>query len=92
VRVPGLDVAAACLPVGSVSGGANSAGTQVFFPPRSSAVRSLVRVAFAGHRERGCSSGSGWRIRGTHPLAGAMVLSPSNFQFGYELEGGAYPR
>jgi hypothetical protein len=64
---------------------------QVFFPPLSSSVASIVRVAFAGHRVQECRSDESWSLRGTHPLAGSMVLRPSNFEFGYDLAGGAYP-
>jgi hypothetical protein len=69
-----------------------SAGAQVLFPPLSSGMRDIVRVAFAGHRERECGDGSSWQLRGIHPLAGGVVLDPSVLQFGYELSGGAYAR
>jgi hypothetical protein len=55
-------------------------------------MRDIVRVAFAGHRERECGDGSSWQLRGIHPLAGGVVLEPSVLQFGYELFGGAYAR
>ena len=51
-----------------------------------------MRVAFAGHRTQDCSPASTWCIRGTHPFARADVLQPSAFEYGYDLEGGAYPR
>jgi hypothetical protein len=43
----GLAVIARCVQSGAVTGGAESAGTQMLFPPLSSATRDLVRVAFA---------------------------------------------
>jgi hypothetical protein len=92
VEVAGLSVVAECTPAGPVTGGAGSAGMQALFPPLSSAARSVVRVAFAGHREQDCAGGSTWTIRGTHPLAGAVVLQPTVFEFGYDLIGGAYPQ
>ena len=87
-----LAVTARCVPSGAVTGGAGSAGAQVLFPPLSSGMRDIVRVAFAGHRERECGDGSSWQLRGIHPLAGGVVLEPSVLQFGYELSGGAYAR
>jgi hypothetical protein len=65
---------------------------QVLLPPRSSTVTNVVRVAFAGHREQECTEESSWDIRGSHPLAGSAILGPATFQYGYCLEGGAYPR
>lgn len=91
VDVPGLSLAAGCRPTGPVTGGGSSAGMQAFFPPRSSPVKGIVRVAFAGHREQECGGDSSWTLRGTHPLASGVVLSPSVYQFGYDLRGGAYP-
>lgn len=91
VNVPGLSLAAECRPTGPVTGGGPAAGMQAFFPPRSSTVKSTVRVAFAGHREQDCGGDSSWTLRGTHPLVGGVVLPPSTYQFGYELKGGAYP-
>ena len=88
----GLTVSARCVPSEAVTGGAESAGTQALFPPLSSATRDIVRVAFAGHREQECGDGSSWQLRGSHPLAGGVVLHPSVRQFGYELSGGAYAR
>ena len=92
VTIAGLTIVAECLPTGPVTGGAGSAGTQAFFPPLSSSVTSVVRVAFAGHREQDCGGASAWSLRGTHPLARGVVLRPSVFQFGYELMGGACAR
>jgi hypothetical protein len=91
VRTEGLTLAAQCAPIGPIVGGAGAAGMQVFFPPMSSSVASIVRVAFAGHRVQECRSDESWNIRGTHPLAGSTVLGPSNYEFGYDMAGGAYP-
>lgn len=91
VSVAGLRVAAECMPTGAVTGGVGSAGMQVFFPPLLSTVQNIVRVAFAGHREQECGSGSVWSLQGTHPLVGGVVLRPSTLQYGYDLMGGAYP-
>lgn len=90
VHADGLSVAAECTPVGPVTGGAGSAGMQVFFPPRSSMIAEIVRVAFAGHRIQQCSDRTSWRFHGAHPLANGILVGPSTFQFGYELRGGAY--
>ena len=92
VDVAGLTIVAECRPTGPVTGGAGSAGSQSFFPPHSSSVTSIVRVAFAGHRAQDCGGASAWRLHGTHPLASGVVLRPATFQFGYELIGGAYTR
>ncbi|MCX6549669.1 MAG: hypothetical protein NTY02_01455 [Acidobacteria bacterium] len=92
VDVAGLKIVAECVPTGPVTGGVGSAGMQAFFPPLLSSVTSIVRVAFAGHREQDCGGGSSWSLHGDHPLAGGVVLRPSIFEFGYELTGGAYAR
>ena len=92
IDVDSLSVVAECAPVGPISGGAGSAGMQIFIPPRSSNATGVVRLAFAGHREQQCEGDSSWTIHGTHPLAGAVVLGPAVFQFGYDLVGGAYPK
>lgn len=92
VDVAGLSILAKCMPTGAVTGGVGSAGMQAFFPPRSSTVENVVRVAFAGHRIQNCGSETMWNLQGTHPLAGGVVLQPSTFQFGYELIGGSYSR
>ncbi len=92
VDVAGLSMVAECTPTGAVAGGAGSAGTQALFPPLSSTLENVVRVAFAGHREQECGGESSWRLQGTHPLVGGIVLRPSTFEFGYDLIGGAYPR
>jgi hypothetical protein len=91
VDAAGLSMVAECTPAGAVTGGVGSAGMQAFFPPLSSGIENVVRVAFAGHREQACGSKSSWRLRGTHPLVGGVVLQPSAFEFGYDLVGGAYP-
>ena len=91
IAVAGFSAVATCAPTGAVTGGAGSAGSQAFFPPRTSTVGDVVRVAFAGHREQDCGGDSSWQIRGTHPLVGGEVLRPSTFEFGYDLTGGAYP-
>lgn len=87
----GLSVRVGCTPTGPIAGGIGSAGSQTIFPPVSS-VTSVVRVAFSGHREQRCAEADPWTISGTHPLADAVVLEPSTFQFGYTLVGGAYRR
>lgn len=92
IDIDGLSAVAECTPVGPVAGGAGSAGSQVFFPPASSGLRDVVRVAFAGHREQECGEDSSVILRGSHPLAKGTVLVPSSFQYGYELSGGAYRR
>ena len=91
LAIDGLAVEAECSPGGPVTGGPSSAGMQVIFPPATSTVTGLVRLAFAGHREQACGGVQSWTIRGPHPLAGAVVLGPPTFQFGYRLRGGAYP-
>jgi hypothetical protein len=92
VDIDGLSVAAECTPTGPITGGAGSSGMQALFPPRSSTVTSIVRVAFAGHRKQSCKEDSSWRLQGTHPLAGGVVPGPSTIQFGYDMIGGAYRR
>jgi hypothetical protein len=62
------------------------------FPPLSSPVKSVVRVAFAGHRERECGNGSTLNLHGTHPLTGGFALEPMVFEYGYILRGGTYPK
>jgi hypothetical protein len=85
-----LTVTAECIPVGPVTGGRGSSGMQALFPPQSSTLTDVVRVAFAGHREQQCKENSSWKFLGSHPLVRAIVLEPSIFQFGYDLIGGAY--
>jgi len=90
--VNGLRVVTECTPTGLVEGGEQSRGMQVFFPPLSSSMTTVVRVAFAGHRIQECKRRSSWRFEGTHALAGGIVLGPSTYQFGYRLVGGVYRR
>lgn len=90
IEAKGLFVIAECIPIGPVTGGVGSAGMQVFFPPTSSGIQKLIRVAFAGHQIQECRSDSFWRIRGTHPLTTGRLLPPTCFEFGYDLVGGTY--
>ena len=83
---------AVCRPSGPVIGGPESRGEQALFPPASSSVTEVVRVAFAGHREQECDGGSSWRFQGTHPLANGILVGSSIYEFGYRLVGGAYLR
>jgi hypothetical protein len=92
VDVSGLQVTVACQPAGAVEGGPRSAGMQAFLPPANSTVTDTVRVAFAGHREQACGSGTSWELRGPHPIAGAILLGETSYQYGYHLIGGTYPR
>lgn len=92
IKADGLEVTASCMPVGPVSGGTRSAGTQTLFPPLSSSVKNVVRVAFAGHRERECGKGSSLDLHGTHPLTGGIALEPMVFEYGYILRGATYPK
>ena len=92
VDVPGLEVTVACRPAGPVGGGPMSAGMQAIFPPANSTVTDTVRVAFAGHREQACGSGTSWELRGTHPIAGGILLGETSYQYGYHLIGGTCPR
>ncbi|MGA2341110.1 MAG: hypothetical protein ABSF75_14535 [Terracidiphilus sp.] len=91
VKAAGLSVTAACIPAGGVIGGAGSAGAQEIFPPLSFSVENIVRVAFTGHREQDCGSGSSLEIRGDHALADGTALEPMVFEYGYSLSGGTYP-
>lgn len=90
IEVDGLKVVAECLPTGPIAGGAGSSGVQAIFPPQSSTVSRVVRVAFAGHRIQQCGGKSSWSLEGSHPLVASVVLEPTEFQFGYDLEGGVY--
>ena len=92
VNAADLTVTAACTPTGPVAGGPMSAGMQAIFPPANSTVTDTVRVAFAGHREQACGSGTSWELRGTHPIAGGVLLGETSYQYGYHLIGGTYPR
>lgn len=90
VKVKGLTVVAECIPTGPIAGGSRSSGMQVFFPPLSSGIKKILRVAFAGHSLQDCSNDSSWILRGTHPLVGGTLLPPSVYEFGYDLVGGTY--
>jgi hypothetical protein len=91
LTVDGLTISAECTPAGPVTGGPGSAGMQTIFPPASSTVTDLIRIAFAGHREQACETAPCWIFRGSHPLASAVALGSPTFQFGYHLRGGTYP-
>ena len=90
VKVKGLTIVAECIPTGPITGGAGSSGMQVFYPPLSSGIQNIVRVAFAGHYVQDCTNESSWILRGTHPLVGGILLPPSNYEYGYDLVGGSY--
>ena len=92
ITVPGLDVIAECTPTGPVTGGPESAGQQVLFPPRAGGVDAVVQVSFSGHRLQDCASPATLVARGDHPLSRAVVLEPATFQSGYSLVGVALPR
>jgi hypothetical protein len=92
IGIDGLSVVAECTPTDPVTGGTRSKGAQTLFPPNSSAVTSIVRVAFAGHQVQTCEEDCSWILEGTHALASGVVLGNSTFQFGYHLVGGAYRR
>ena len=92
VSVAGLGLRISCSPQRPTSGGSNSAGTQVLVPPRTSPGNGVVRIAFAGHRERACAGDTSWVIEGSHPLAATVAIAPSTLQFGYRLLGGLYRR
>lgn len=92
ISVEGLALRVSCSPQGPTSGGSSSAGIQVLVPPATSPVNGVVRIAFAGHRERACASDAAWMIEGRHPLATTVEIAPSTLQFGYRLVGGLYPR
>ncbi len=92
VTLEGLALRISCSPQGPTSGGSSSAGTQVLVPPQTSPFNGVVRIAFAGHRERACAPDTAWVIEGTHPLATTVPIAPSTLQFGYRLVGGLYRR
>lgn len=92
ITIPGLDVIAECTPTGPVTGGPESAGQQVLFPPRAGGVDAVVQVSFSGHRLQDCASPATLVARGDHPLSRAVVLEPATFQSGYSLVGVALPR
>jgi len=88
----GLKVVGNCLPTEPIYGGLQSAGMQTIFPPNASGVTDVVRIAFAGHRIQYCKDSSTWTINGSHPLSNGVILEPFEFQFGYNMIGGAYQR
>lgn len=90
LAIEGLSISAECTPTGPETGGANSAGMQLIFPPASSSVTSFVQITFAGHREQKCAPPSSWRFRGGHPLASSVSLGSPTFQYGYRLQGAPY--
>jgi hypothetical protein len=92
ISVEGLVLRVSCSPQGPTSGGSSSAGIQVLVPPSTSPVNGVVRIAFAGHRERACASDAAWMIEGHHPLATTVEIAPPTLQFGYRLVGGLYRR
>jgi hypothetical protein len=55
-------------------------------------VTGVVRIAFAGHRERPGGKDASWTFKGVHPLAKGMMLGDTSFQFAYNLVGGAYQK
>jgi len=89
IEADGLSAVCECTPTRDVTG-SGSSGMQVFFPPARSEVTSIVRVAFAGHQEQSCEEAACWKFRGMHPLVDGVLLGRSDFQFGYDLIGGAY--
>jgi len=90
IQADGLRATAACTPTGPVSGGPASRGMQALFPPASSGLTSVVRIAFAGHRVQQCAETTSWTVHGTHPIARGSILGASDFEFGYDLVGGVY--
>jgi hypothetical protein len=91
IEADGLSLTAHCSPGDEIAGFV-SAGMQAIFPPANSGVARVVRIAFAGHRERSCNEGTSWKCKGVHPLAKGMILGETSFQFGYDMIGGAYRR
>jgi hypothetical protein len=85
-----LTLVAECIPGGPITGGAGSRGMQAWFPPANSPVKNIVRMSFRGHRIQDCDSNSTWKLSGTHPLTKGFILGNSNYEFGYDLIGGAY--
>lgn len=91
VEADGLSLVAKCSP-GDETAGFGSAGMQAIFPPANSGITKVVRIVFAGHRERSCGEEASWKFKGVHPLAKGMMLGDTSFQFGYNLIGGAYQK
>jgi hypothetical protein len=92
LRADGLRVDARCELAEEGARSEGSAGLQAIFPPANSRSTDVVRVALAGHRVRPCVEPARWSRRGEHPLARALPLGETTFQWGYELLGGTYPR
>ncbi|MGD2069117.1 MAG: hypothetical protein PVI57_10630 [Gemmatimonadota bacterium] len=90
VRAEGLVARVTCTPSGPVRGGPGSRGRQVIVPPAGTGLAGVVRVAFAGHRERSCREEAAWSLEGEHPLVGGVFVGPATLQYGYRLVGGAY--
>lgn len=90
IQVEDLKVYVNCLPVGPVPGDPESAGRQVLIPPQTSETEQLDRITFAGHQVQQCEEPSSIAITGSHPLTKTVILEPVEFQFGYDLTGGAY--
>jgi hypothetical protein len=91
IESDGLSVVCECKPTRNIEE-FGSSGMQAIFPPAQSGVTSIVRVAFAGHREQLCEENSFWKLRGVHPLVNGIILGSTSFQYGYDLIGGAYRR
>ena len=91
IEADGLSLIARCSP-GDETSGFGSAGMQAIFPPADSGVTSVVRIAFAGHRERPCVERASWKFNGVHPLARGIMLGETSFQFDYDLIGGAFKK
>jgi hypothetical protein len=84
-----LTVSVRCTPSGAESGGPSSSGSQVLVPPETSGLRTIIHIAFAGHRERSCSEATSWTIQGRHPLTSTLPIESASFQSGYRLRGWA---
>jgi len=91
IEAKGLSAAAMCSPAGEIVG-SGSAGMQMIFPPANSGISGFVRIAFAGHRIQSCAAGGTWKFKGVHPLTKGVILGSTDFQFGYDLLGGAYQK
>lgn len=90
IRTDNLTVEMLCNASGPVYGGPGSRGEQTFYPPATSIRSEIIRVAFAGHRIQECDNDSWWKLHGSHPLGQGIPVGSSNYEFGYNLIGGAY--
>lgn len=90
IRTDNFMVDMSCKPSGPVFGGPRSRGEQTLFPPASSLISDVIHVAFAGHHEQECDSGTSWLFQGSHPLVNGILVGSSTYEFGYNLIGGAY--